>query len=212
MHGRNIAAAVLVVAASALGPEPALADGPYEPNNSESAAVALPATGVVGGALETVNDWDHFAFYARGDRQVTIQLVQSAEADCWVGGDMRSPNELGDHDVSTDGDQPARSLPVTLRAGERYVVRTWSNCAGSQYTFSVAPADAISPVPVPGKACVGARSRTAGARALVKRRGAKVRAARRARTRRAARRALERSKQRLRAAKAAEATACRPAA
>src|SRR3954452_16191385 len=61
----------------------ALADGPYEPN--ETAAQATPAPAAIAGALETPQDVDWYRFYTKPKRQVGLLATLNGVCSSRVG-------------------------------------------------------------------------------------------------------------------------------
>ncbi len=214
---RFIALLTLSVAIAA-NTSTALADGPYEPNETEDTARALPLDGVVSAGVETDTDEDYFFFYARETRQVRLQLANRtpSNASCsFTRADIGLEGLSFDRFLSVEysdspsDHQPVDETSVTVNKGERYAVSIDSfYCAEALYTFSVSPSDAISDRPVASDACVAARASVSKARQAVSRaKGSGARARGRAARRRAAR-ALDRSRQKLRGAEARERGAC----
>jgi len=134
----------------------ALADGPYEPN--ETAAQATPAPSAIAGALETPQDIDWYRFYAKPKRQVGLLALLNGACSSRVG---RISAQVYDADGGyglpvidltlgynfRDSDHPktADQASFTSEVGHRYFIAVrQSLCQGVGYTLQLAPTEDLT--------------------------------------------------------------------
>lgn len=197
---RHRASIVLAVAASLACAAPALADGPFEPNETAATAAAPMVMSVVAG-LETPQDVDWFALYPKRTRQigVLVKLTSSCgsntgsvrvdllDADAGILARSIGSGTLG-WDPFDSGTLRAPRETVQLRftsiQGHRYYLKiSQSSCAGATYATDLAPAGAFLAAPEATVECTTATAAARrGTRRLASLRSAwrRARAARRA--------------------------------
>jgi len=137
-----IGAAFLVV-----GPI-AVADGPYEPNESITQARGPMLGGTnYNGVIETSNDVDWFYFYIAGQRQFEVVFIWRAGTSCEVTLRDADGAELGSGYVSGDPQYTVATITHTSPGTTRYNLEVNSNCEGHAYTLQIRPADAVTSQP-----------------------------------------------------------------
>ena len=136
---------------------PALADGPFEPNETPAEAYG-PLTGArMAAAFETPQDVDWYRFYTLQHRQVGVLVaLMGGCADPYhqirvsvLDGDGSFPNEIGYAYLGQGGSSspsvPVAQIPFTSQLGHRYFVKVaQGNCHDGSYAIEVAPAEDLS--------------------------------------------------------------------
>lgn len=138
----------VVMAAMLIAAAPAVADGPYEPNESATQAFGPLGGGTsYDGAIEPSNDVDWFFFYISGQRQFEVVLTWR-EGDCDVEATLRDRdgNEKGFTSVASYPESRVGRMTLTSPGSARYNVEV-GGCVGDAYTLQVTPADAVTSQP-----------------------------------------------------------------
>jgi hypothetical protein len=198
---------------------PAVADGPFEPNEVATQAAGPLLGATVAAAFETPQDVDWYVIYPKPDRQVGVLATLTGSCRAHSGSirvavyDPEGPIGLpvlaftlgytGWPDLQT-----ADRGSFTSIAGHRYLIKvTDSLCDGTGYTLDVAPREDLSSVLGSTRDCLQARGTAKAAHV----RAARLRsAAKKARGRRRAdlRRRLALQGQEVAVADATAKTAC----
>lgn len=220
MLRRRTLTAAAVIAAIALSPAAAAADGPHEPN--ETAAMAtIPVTAPrIDAALETKQDEDWYLLHPQGIRQIGLLATLGAPCgssygrvivDVLDGESARVPFEslqLGYDTRNPKVTATTASTVFTSEIGHRYLVHvTQSSCHGVPYSLSLAPIGALGVKLAPTKECATAsRARGRATSKLKQLRTARRRA--RGKKRKALGTKIQLQTQKVTQAKADEASIC----
>jgi hypothetical protein len=147
-----ILGSVLVVALCASAP--ALADGPFEPNETPAEAYGPLMGDKISAAFETPQDVDWYRFYTLQHRQIGV--LAALMGGCGgayhqirvslLDGDGSYPSEVGyaylGQGSSAIPATPVAQIPFTSLVGHRYFVKVaQSSCHDASYAIQVAPAD-----------------------------------------------------------------------
>jgi hypothetical protein len=178
MH-RSLLTVATTIAVTVGLPASAVADGPYEPNET-AAMTSTPVTAPrIDAGLETPQDVDWYLLHPQGVRQVGLLAtlvmpcpraygmvvidVLDAEGSTYPVASLR----LGSDVMSSNAPRTTEAATFTSQVGHRYFVKVeQSRCDGIGYSLELAPTDALGTTLAPTAACVAAT--TAGNRASYK--------------------------------------------
>ena len=180
--------AILAVIVALTGATSAVADGPYEPNETAATAAGPITTPAIHAAFETPQDADWYVLFPQGVRQIGILATLDSPCPTKYGqirialldaeGSPYSP--LGSLTLglsyATSTQNTVDRLAFTSQVGHRYLLRvTQSSCTGAAYSIDFAPTGALGTTLLPTAECAQA----AGAATQAVRRLAGIHAARR---------------------------------
>jgi hypothetical protein len=150
---RQFSFAVILGAALLSSASTALADGPYEPNESVTQAWGPMAGGAAhDAAIETSNDEDWFYFYTAGQRQFEVVLTYRSKAgpnsysSARVILRERDGDEIESAYVDEDEDDRIGRITFTSSGSAKYNLSVTGE-EGVRYSVQVNPADALTPEP-----------------------------------------------------------------
>ncbi len=180
--------ALLAVIVALSGAALAVADGPYEPNETAATTAGPITTPTLHAAFETPQDADWYVLFPQGVRQIGILATLDSPCPSPSGqiriavldaeGNPYSPVgslTLG-LSYATSMQNTVDRLAFTSQVGHRYLLRvTQSSCTGGAYSIDFAPTGALGTTLLPTAECAQA----AGAAKQAVRTLAGIRAARR---------------------------------
>lgn len=161
--------AILAVMVVLTGATLAVADGPYEPNETAATAAGPITTSALHAAFETPQDADWYVLFPQGVRQIGILATLDNACPAHYGqiritvldaeGNPYSPVgslTLG-LSYATSLQNTVDRLAFTSQTGHRYLLRvTQSSCTGGAYSIDFAPTGALGTTLLPTAECAQA--------------------------------------------------------
>lgn len=188
--------AALTLFLCGVAPAVALADGPYEPNETAMMATTPVTAPQIDAGIETPQDVDWYLLQPQGVRQVGVLVTLATPCPSSYGyltvklidGEGTPYLPLANLSVGHDYMNPSTARTVdsasfTSQVGHRYFLRVSSNsdCVGATYSIALAPRGALGMMLAPTSECAASRQKAVTARVMLRRYQAARRRARGAR-------------------------------